>query len=68
MQSKIFTTIFKKFKNFSNCELDKIGLSKHKYYLQLNFQNQEYYLVFPNRVFKLITSFSLKESIGGFVT
>ena len=45
--------------------LIKLDYLKHKYFLLLNYQNLKYFLRFPNLVFKLITLFSLKESIGG---
>ena len=54
--------------NYYNCELVNIGLSKTYIFSFVRFSKSKILPKFPNRVFKLITLFSLKESIGGFVT
>ena len=68
VQSKTLIFFLKKSINFSNCEFDKIGLSRTYILSLVKFSKSRILPVLPKRVFKLMTSFSLNESIGGFVT
>ena len=54
--------------NFSNWEFDNIGLFKTYIFSSVKVSKSKIFPRFPKRVFKLITLFSRKESIGGFVT
>ena len=58
----------KKLINLLNCEFDKIGLFKTYIFSFVRVSKSKIFPKFPNLVFKLITLFSLKESIGGLVT
>ena len=68
VQSKIFEFFPKKFINLLNCELDKIGLFKTYIFSFVRVSKSKIFPKFPNLVFKLMTLFSLRESIGGLVT
>ena len=68
VQSMIFALSLKNSKNLLNCEFDKIGLSRTYIFSSVKFSKSSIFPKLPKRVFRLITSFSLKESMGGLVT
>ena len=68
VQSIVFEFFPKKLVNFSNCEFDKTGLFNTKIFSFVSLSKSKILPKFPNLVFKLITLFSLRESIGGLVT
>ena len=68
MQSIVIDFWSKKLINFSNWEFDNIGLSKTYMFSSVKLVKSKIFPRLPKRVFKLITLFSLRESIGGFVT
>ena len=68
VQSIVIDFCPKKLINFSNWEFYNMGLSKTYMFSSVKLEKSKMFPRLPKRVFKLITLFSLKESIGGFVT
>ena len=54
--------------NLSNWELDRTGLSNTYIFSSVRLLKSKIFPKLPNLVFKLMTLFSLNESIGGLVT
>ena len=68
VQSIIFIFFEKNFLNLLNWEFASIGLSSTYMVSSVKLSKSKIFPRFPNLVFKLITLFSLRESIGGLVT
>ena len=68
VQSITFIFFEKNFLNLLNWEFVSIGLSSTYIFSSVKLSKFKIFPKFPNLVFKLITLFSLRESIGGLVT
>ena len=68
VQSISFVFFEKNFLNFFSCEFVRMGLSKTYIFSSVKLSKSKILPRLPNLVFKLMTLFSLKESIGGLVT
>ena len=68
VQSMVLILLANNFLNFLICEFDSIGLSSTYIVSSVKLSKSRMFPKLPNLVFRLITLFSLSESIGGLVT